>query len=105
MKAIGAIVQSPLCVILSLKDKYITGPEDLAGITIGYGGTALSEAFIKCMIENVGADSSDVNMVDVGFDLMSSMTTGNVDATIGCLVNHEVPQMEEEGYADYLPLL
>lgn len=39
------------------------------------------------MIENVGADSSDVNMVDVGFDLMSSMTTGNVDATIGCLVN------------------
>ena len=29
---------------------------------------------------------------------MSSMTTGNVDATIGCLVNHEVPQMEEEGF-------
>ena len=27
------------------------------------------------------------------------MTTGNVDATIGCLVNHEVPQMEEEGFA------
>ena len=26
------------------------------------------------------------------------MTTGNVDATIGCLVNHEVPQMEEEGF-------
>ena len=98
VKAIGAIVQSPLCVILSLKDKNITGPEDLAGKTIGYGGTALSEAFIKCMIENVGADSSDVNMVDVGFDLMSSMTTGNVDATIGCLVNHEVPQMEEEGF-------
>ena len=23
---------------------------------------------------------------------------GNVDATIGCLVNHEVPQMEEEGF-------
>lgn len=31
VKAIGAIVQSPLCVILSLKDKNITGPEDLAG--------------------------------------------------------------------------
>ncbi len=44
MKAIGAIVQSPLCVILSLKDKNITRPEDLAGKTIGYGGTVLSEA-------------------------------------------------------------
>ena len=40
----------------------------------------------------------DVELIDVGFDLMSSMTTGNVDATIGCLVNHEVPQMEEEGF-------
>ena len=28
---------------------------------------------------------------------MSSMTTGQVDATIGCMVNHEVPQMEKEG--------
>ena len=37
-------------------------------------------------------------MIDVGFELMASMTTGQVDATIGCLVNHEVPQMEKEGF-------
>ena len=98
IKSIGAIVQSPLNVILSLKDKNITKPEDLVGKTIGYGGTVLSEALVKCMMENVGADASDVNMVNVGFELMSSMTTGNVDATIGCLVNHEVPQLEEEGF-------
>ena len=98
IKSIGAIVQSPLNVILSLKDKNITKPEDLVGKTIGYGGTVLSEALVKCMMENVGADASDVNMINVGFELMSSMTTGNVDATIGCLGNHEVPQLEEEGF-------
>ena len=98
IKSIGAIVQSPLNVILSLKDKNITKPEDLVGKTIGYGGTVLSEALATCMMENVGADASDVNMINVGFELMSSMTTGNVDATIGCLVNHEVPQLEEEGF-------
>ena len=98
IKSIGAIVQSPLNVILSLKDKNITKPEDLVGKTIGYGGTVLSEALVKCMMENVGADASDVNMINVGFELMSSMTTGNVDATIGCLVNHEVQQLEEEGF-------
>ena len=98
IKSIGAIVQSPLNVILSLKDKNITKPEDLVGKTIGYGGPVLSEALVKCMMENVGADASDVNMINVGFELMSSMTTGNVDATIGCLVNHEVPQLEEEGF-------
>ena len=73
-------------------------PEDLVGKTIGYAGTELSEALIRSIMAYVGADSSDVEMIDVGFDLMSSMTTGNVDATIGCLVNHEVPQMEEEGF-------
>ena len=98
IRSVGAIVQSPLNIILSLKDKNITSPKDMVGKTIGYGGTVLSESLVKCMMESVGADASDVKMVDVGFDLMSSMTTGNVDATIGCLVNHEVPQMEEEGF-------
>lgn len=98
IKSIGAVVQSPLNIILSLKEKDITSPEDLVGKTVGYAGTVLSEALVKCIMEYVGADASDVNLINVGFELMSSMTTGNVDATIGCLVNHEVPQMEEEGF-------
>ena len=98
VKSIGAVVQGPLNIILSLKEKDITSPSDLVGKTVGYAGTELSEALVRSIMEYVGADYSDVTMIDVGFDLMSSMTTGNVDATIGCLVNHEVPQMEEEGF-------
>ncbi len=94
----GTVAQKPLNIILSLKDKNIASPKDLAGKTIGYAGTELSEALVKAMMENAGVNYSDVTMVDVGFDLMSSMTTGNVDATIGCMVNHEVPQMEKEGF-------
>ena len=102
IRSIGAVVQSPLNIILALKDKNIKSPGDLVGKTVGYGGTVLSEALVRCMMENVGADASDVNLINVGFELMSSMTTGNVDATIGCLVNHEVPQLEEEGFeVDY----
>ena len=99
VKSIGAVVQGPLNIVLSLKEKNITTAEDLVGKTIGYAGTELSEALIRSIMNYVGADYSDVTMIDVGFDLMSSMTTGNVDATIGCLVNHEVPQMEEEGFS------
>lgn len=98
VKSIGAVVQAPLNIVLSLKDKNITGAKDLVCKTIGYAGTELSEALIRSIMDYVGADYSDVTLIDVGFDLMSSMTTGNVDATIGCLVNHEVPQMEEEGF-------
>ena len=99
VKSIGAVVQGPLNIVLSLEEKNITTAEDLVGKTIGYAGTELSEALIRSIMNDVSADYSDVTMIDVGFDLMSSMTTGNVDATIGCLVNHEVPQMEEEGFS------
>ena len=98
IKSIGAITQGPLDVVLSLKDKNITRPKDLEGKLVGYAGTALSEAFLKTMMEADGADFSKTELVDVGFELMSSMTTDNVDATIGCMLNHEVPQLEEEGF-------
>ena len=98
IKSIGAVVQGPLNIILSLKEKNITKPQDLEGKTVGYAGTELSEALVRSIMKNSGADPDSVKLVDVGFDLMSSMTTGNVDATIGCLVNHEVPQMEKEGF-------
>ena len=98
VKSVGAVVQAPLNIILSLKDKNITKPEDMVGKTIGYAGTELSEALVRSIMKSSGADASDVKMVDVGFELMAAMTTGNVDATIGCLVNHEVPQMEKEGF-------
>lgn len=96
--SIGSIVQSPLSIILSLKDKNITSPKDLEGKKVGYGGTELSESIIQFMLKEAGCDPKKVELIDVGFDLMSSMTTGNVDATLGCLVNHEVPAMEKEGF-------
>ncbi|MBQ2640481.1 MAG: ABC transporter substrate-binding protein, partial [Lachnospiraceae bacterium] len=98
IKSIGAVVQSPLNVILSLADKNIKEPRDMAGKKIGYAGTALSEALVRTMLKANGEDPDNVDLINVGFELMSAMTTDQVDATIGCLVNHEVPQLEEEGF-------
>lgn len=99
VKSVGALVQSPLNIILSLKEKNISSPKDLIGKKVGQSGSTISEGMIKSNMEYVGvAEDTNVELVDVGFDLMSSMTTGKVDATIGCMVNHEVPQMEAEGF-------
>ncbi len=98
VKCFGTVTQAPLNIILSLKEKNINTPADLVGKTIGYSGNELSEATVKSMMAGAGVDPEDVTMIDVGFDLMSAMTTGQVDATIGCMVNHEVPQMEKEGF-------
>lgn len=98
VKCFGTVTQAPLNIILSLKEKNINGPADLVGKTIGYSGSEISEATVKSMMIGAGVEPEDVTLIDVGFDLMTSMTTGQVDATIGCMVNHEVPQMEKEGF-------
>ena len=96
--SVGALTQSSLNVVVALKDSGIEGAKDLAGKKIGYSGTALSEAQIKSMLENVGLSADDCEFVDVGFDLLTALTTGQVDATIGNMVNHEVPQLQENGF-------
>ena len=98
VKVLGAVVQEPVSIMASLAEKNIRTPEDLIGKTIGYSGTRFSEVAVNQLLQSVGATLDDVEMIDVGFDLMSSMTTGNVDATEGCFINHEIPALEEEGF-------
>ncbi|MBQ3616499.1 MAG: ABC transporter substrate-binding protein, partial [Anaerotignum sp.] len=54
---------------------------------------------VECMLEQAGLTAEDCELIDVGFDLLTAITTGQVDATIGNMVNHEVPQLEEQGIA------
>lgn len=97
IKSIGAITQGPLNVVIALKEKGIKRAKDLEGKVIGYSGGPLSEASLKVMVENDGGDPSKVKILDVGFELLTSMITKQVDATIGGLVNHEVPVMKDKG--------
>jgi len=97
--SVGSVVQESLNVVISLKEKGIETPADLAGKKIGYAGTALSEAQIECMLEKAGVSAEECELIDVGFDLLTATTTGQVDATIGNMINHEVPQLEEQGIA------
>jgi len=97
--SVGSVVQESLNVVIALKESGIEAPADLAGKKIGYAGTALSEAQIQCMLEEAGVSAEDCQLIDVGFDLLTAITTGQVDATIGNMVNHEVPQLDEQGIA------
>lgn len=96
--SVGAVTQSSLNVVIAMQDSGIMGAEDLKGKKIGYAGTALSEELAKTMMEYVGAAPEESEYIDVGFDLLTALTTGQVDATIGNMVNHEVPQLRENGF-------
>lgn len=96
--SIGALLQKSMNVVISLKEANINSPKDLIGKKVGYAGAAQSEGETASIMEHVGASMDDVEFIDVGFDLLTATTTGQVDATIGNMVNHEVPQLEENGF-------
>lgn len=98
VKSIGVVVQKPLSVVMSLKENNITRPKDLEGKLVGYSGGPLTEGTIHSMMINDGGDPSKVEVLDIGFELLTGMITKKVDATIGGLINHEVPVMKEKGF-------
>ncbi|MFA9556316.1 ABC transporter substrate-binding protein [Evansella sp. AB-rgal1] len=98
VKSIGAIVRSPLNHTIFLEDSEIQSPSDLEGKTVGYPGIPVNEALIKTMVANDGGNPDNVTMVDVGFELGSSIVSGRVDAVTGAYINHEVPVLRHDGH-------
>ena len=96
--SIGAVLQCGANVVMALEESGIKGAPDLVGKKVGYSATAISEAEVRSMLEYCGYGPNDCELIDVGFDLMTAVTTGQVDATTGGMVNHEVPQLEEQGF-------
>ncbi|WP_257009774.1 ABC transporter substrate-binding protein [Evansella halocellulosilytica] len=98
VKSVGAIVRSPLNHVVYLEDELIESPKDLADMQVGYPGIPLNESLLKTMVQNDGGNVEELQMIDVGFELGSSIVSGNVDAVIGAYINHEVPVLRNQGH-------
>lgn len=97
VKSIAAVLQRPVNVVMALEEKGIKTPKDLEGKKVGYCGMDISKQMVIESVKADGGDPSKIDFIDVGFDLMSSMTTDQVDATIDGLENHELVLMEKQG--------
>lgn len=98
VKSVGTIVREPLNRVVSLAESNIKSPKDLEDKTVGYTGIPLNESIVKTMVEEDGGDPSKVELVDVGFELNSTLISKRADAVVGAYINHEVPLLEFEGY-------
>ena len=92
--AIGAIAQKPLTSIISVGKDPVRRPEDLADKRIGTAGIPYQDAYLKAILAEAGVPEEDVQRVDVGFNLTSSMLSGRVDATLGSFWNYEGVELE-----------
>jgi putative hydroxymethylpyrimidine transport system substrate-binding protein len=95
--AIGAIVQRPLTSIISLRSKHITSPAQLRGKTVGDAGIPYQHAYLQTILKHAGVPASSVKEVNVGSNLVGSMLSGRVDATLGAYWNYEAIQLQQAG--------
>jgi ABC-type nitrate/sulfonate/bicarbonate transport system substrate-binding protein len=96
--SVMALVQTPLQGIMVLAGSGIDAPGDLVGKTVGYPGIPSQEAFLATMLESDGAAMDDVELVNIGFDLVPGLASGRVDASLGAFWTHEPILAEQEGY-------
>jgi putative hydroxymethylpyrimidine transport system substrate-binding protein len=96
--SVAALVQHPLLAVMALETAGIARPADLVGKTVGYPGIPSQEAILATMLETDGAALDDVELVNVGFELVPATISGNVVAVMGAYWTHETILAEREGY-------
>jgi putative hydroxymethylpyrimidine transport system substrate-binding protein len=95
--SVAAIVQHPLNSIMALKSSGIERPADLKGRKVGYPGIASNKGMLENMLAKDGLTLTDVELVDVGFDLVPALLGGVVDAILGGYWTHESILIELQG--------
>ena len=78
--AVMPIVQRPLAAVIARGDRGIDSPVDLEGKTVGVTGLPSDIAVLDSEVEADGGDPSRVHTVTIGFNAVSALAAGKVDA-------------------------
>jgi len=95
LAAIGALVQKPLTSIISLGGK-VKAAKDLKGEKVGTAGIPYQSAYLQTIAAANGVEPSSVHEINVGFNLIPSMLSKKVDATLGAFWNIEGVQLRRQ---------
>lgn len=93
--SIGALIQRPLTSIIALPGHHVSSVATLAGKRIGTAGIAYQSAYLHTALQAAGVSPGSVEEANVGFNLVSAMLSGRVDATIGGYWNYEAVQLQQ----------
>jgi putative hydroxymethylpyrimidine transport system substrate-binding protein len=77
------IVQRPLAAVIARGTGPVRRPRDLQGHTVGVTGLPSDEAVVDSEVSADGGDPAKVKRVTIGFDAVSALAAGKVDAATG----------------------
>lgn len=92
--SIGALVQQPLTSIIALPSAHVHSVAQLAGKRVGTAGIPYQAAELQTALQSAGVNPDKVTEVNVGFNIVQSMLSGRVAATLGGFWNYEAIQLE-----------
>jgi ABC-type nitrate/sulfonate/bicarbonate transport system substrate-binding protein len=90
------IVQRPLAAVIARGAGPVHRPRDLEGHTVGVTGLPSDEAVVDSEVAADGGDPSQVKRVTIGFNAVSSLAAGRVDAATG-FWNAEGVALQQQG--------
>nr|WP_216611916.1 ABC transporter substrate-binding protein [Vibrio sp. RE86] len=94
----ATLIATPLNTLMVLDNGKNDNLGDLKSKNIGIAIAGNEEATIGTMLGQEGVKFSEVNIINVGWALSSSLASGKVDAIWGGLRNFETNQLALEGY-------
>ncbi len=94
----ATLIATPLNTLMVLDNNKINDMSDLKGKKIGIAIAGNEEATVGTMLRTAGVSYDDVQIINVGWALSSSLASGKVDAIWGGLRNFETNQLELEGF-------
>ena len=97
VKAVAALVPTPLTSMIWLKESGIKDVKDLRGKTIATAGIPYQEAYLKTILDRVGLTTNDVDNVDVQQSLLPALISGRAQAMLGGFLNVEGVDLQQRG--------
>lgn len=93
----GTLISTPLDGLIVLDDGPIKSLKDMKGKTIGLTVGGIENALLDTLFKPYGFSSKDVKLVNVGWNMSSSLMSGKVDAIMGAYRNFQMNQLDIEG--------
>ena len=93
----GTLIETPLNCLIVLRDGPVKTLADLKGKKVGYSVAGMQDAYVGAILKSAGLKVSDVTLVNVNFNLVTALLSGQVDAAIDGYRNFELTQLAIEG--------
>jgi putative hydroxymethylpyrimidine transport system substrate-binding protein len=97
VKAVAALVPTPLTSMIWTEDSGLRDVADLAGKRIATAGIPYQAEFLDEILERADVAPDEVEQIDVGFGLLPAVLGGRADAMLGGFQNVEGVDLAQRG--------